>query len=295
MQMSEAKNFKSKVIVFGSTGMLGHDLLKQMGSDYTVIAPDEKEVDLTNWTMVENFFKRIRYADFVINCAAYTLVDKCEENSNLAFAINASGTQIIAKCCERMRIPMLHVSTDYVFDGKKELYTVSDVPIIPETIYGRSKLLGEQYVQQIANRYFIVRTSWLYGQYGNNFVHTILRLSQQDGPLKIVNDQIGCPTYTIDLAKAMISLIGSENYGIHHASGEGYCSWFEFAKKTLQIKNISKEIIPISTKKSFDLFPQIKAKRPMKSILKNTLSMRHWEKALEDYLKEAPFENSLDK
>lgn len=263
--------------------MLGTDIKEKLKS-HVLITPTHKECDLSNWTLVESFFKKIRSFDIAINCAAFTQVDKCEtEATSTAFQINGEGPHILAKCCEKAKTPLLHISTDYVFDGNKTVYKTGDPPN-PQTIYGRSKLLGEQYIQSIMSRYFIVRTSWLYGKNGNNFVKTILKNARNDGPLRVVDDQRGCPTWTKDLANGIAELIQTEKFGIHHASGNGSCTWYEFGKKILATANINKEILPISTKKSFELFPNIKAKRPASSILVNTIDMRDWKEALNEYV-----------
>lgn len=273
-----------KILIFGANGMLGQNVVCELKNE-NLITPTSQDCNITNRHAIENLFHKIQYADIVINCAAFTNVDKCEEESNKAFSVNATAIQFIAKSCEKFQLPLIHVSTDYVFDGEKEWYTVDDIPKKQNTIYGRSKFLAEEYIKQIMSRYYIVRTAWLYGKNGKNFVTTISNLAKNEQSLKIVNDQFGCPTYTKDLSKAIKSLIGSEKYGIHHAVGEGSCSWYEFAKEITK-----KEIIPISTQKSFDLFPHIKAKRPKSSRLRNTLYMRPWQTALKEFL----HENNLD-
>lgn len=270
-----------KIVIVGGHGMLGHDIIKQISTNHTVIAPSSAECDLSNWTDVEKFFRRLKHYDIIINCAAFAKVDECESSGKKAFTVNSSGAQILAKCAEKLRIPIVHISTDYVFDGTQNLYTVS-CETGPLNVYGRSKLLGEQYVRSIASRHFIVRTAWLYGSYGRNFVKTML--AAKDPSIKIVHDQFGCPTYTVDLAKAIVNVMFSENYGTHHAVGIGDCSWFDFARKIFEYAGIQKEIIPISTKKSFEIFPHIKAIRPARSVLQNTLPMKPWPEALREFI-----------
>lgn len=284
-----------KIVLLGASGMLGQELAESLRSE-TLIAPSRKQCDLNSWSAVEKFFRQINHADLVINCAAFTHVDQCEEQSALAFAINASGPEIIAKCCEKIQAPLLHVSTDYVFNGLNKGYSVTDKPESPNSIYGRSKLIGEINVQRNASRHFIVRTAWLYGNHGHNFVETVLNLAKTQDHLKIVSDQIGCPTYTKDLIAAILRLSETEAYGVHHAAGTGECSWYDFAKEILSLAGIEKTVVPISTKKSFEIFPRIKAKRPAFSVLKNSLLMRDWKIALKDYLESKIInnENTLD-
>lgn len=272
-----------KVVVLGSTGMLGREVVKQLG-EANVLAPTRTECDISSWSSIEKYFARLKSVDAIINCAAYTAVDQAESDSAKAFAMNGSALHMLSRCADHVKSSLIHVSTDYVFDGEKQKYTITDIPQNPKSIYGKSKLLGEQYIQKNLRRYFIVRTSWLFGQHGKNFVKTILRNAGQNESIKVVSDQIGCPTYSVDLAKALISLIGSDMYGIHHAVGAGSCSWFDFAKTILDLKGIQKPVIPISTQKSFQLFPTIKASRPQSSILVNTLPMRPWKDALKEYL-----------
>lgn len=276
-----------KIVLLGSSGMLGHDIKEFLDKKHILLCPTRRELNLENWRSIDSYFAQIRNADLVINTAAFTNVDLCETESKRAFQINATAVQAIAKCCEQRSIPLLHISTDYVFNGDKEVYTVNDIPSAPLSIYGRSKLLAEDYIKQLMKRYYIVRTSWLYGANGKNFVKTILNIANEDKPLRIVSDQVGCPTYTQDLVFAIYSLIENENYGIHHASGTGSCSWYEFARKILELKNIEKTATPISTRKSLDLFPNIKAIRPKYSVLQNTVTMPMWDVSLRKYLNES--------
>jgi dTDP-4-dehydrorhamnose reductase len=223
--------------------------------------------------------------DIIINCAAYTDVDSCENNKDTAFKVNALGAKNLAISAEKVGAKLVHISTDYIFNGLGEQpykeYDLSD----PKTIYGQSKLLGEKYVEQFSSKFFIFRTAWLYGK-GENFVRTMLRLSKEHDELNVVNDQIGSPTSTVDLARAIINLMETEHYGLYHATCEGKCSWYDFAKKIFEIKNIDIKVNPVNS----DEFKR-DAERPKYSVLDNYMlklidknNFRHWEESLKEYL-----------
>jgi len=232
---------------------------------------------------------RARRPDFVIHLAAYTNVDGCEADRRLAEETNSAGTRNIAAACAEIDAAMLYVSTDYVFDGTKiGAYLEDDLPN-PVSVYGRSKLMGEQHVQALLKRYFIARTSWLYGPNGKNFVMTILNVARQQKVLRVVNDQHGSPTYTRHLSATIAELIETHAYGIYHTTGSGTCSWFEFARTILDLCPMEGvEVVPISSDQSGRA-----ARRPANSVLENRALkqahlelMPHWKVALAEYLQE---------
>jgi len=259
-----------KVIIFGAFGMLGHDLQ----SVFVGAKCFGSELDITDEQSVVRCIREFR-PDVVINAAAYTAVDGCEDSGNFKRALSVNGEALvyISRVCREIGAVLVHFSTDYVFDGSKEGYCESDVPN-PINAYGRSKLLGERNVMENMENYRIIRTSWLFGRHGNNFVDTMLRLSGEMDNVMVVNDQFGKPTYTADLAEMTAEVIGMAP-GIYHITNEGVCSWFEFAGAVISnvVACTSEEFVRA-------------AKRPMYSVLVNTktVSMRHWRDALADYL-----------
>jgi dTDP-4-dehydrorhamnose reductase len=238
---------------------------------------------------VEKAFESFR-PDLVVHSAAYTKVDDCERNIEKAYQVNALGTRNVALAAQRVGAKLLYISTDYVFDGEKDKpYLEYDSPN-PLNIYGKSKLAGEWYVQTLLLDFFIVRTSWLFGLNGQNFVKTILKLAKKDSALKVVKDQIGSPTYAFDLAQKVSELVETSLYGVYHITNQGTCSWFEFAQKILELSGVEKEITPVSSEE----FPR-PAKRPKYAVLKNFVLeksgfslLRSWEEALAELLKQLP-------
>ena len=276
-----------KIIITGAQGQLGQELVKQLDKkyEYDVIKTDRDTLDITNIENVNTFILE-RNPDVVINCAAHTAVDLCETDIKNAYKINAIGPRNLAIVCEKIGAKLVQVSTDYVFDGNGTRPYREDDITCPNSVYGTSKLMGENFVREFCSKYFIVRTAWLYGE-GNNFVRTMLRLSETNSELNVVNDQIGSPTSTVDLAKAIIDLIHKEHYGIYHGTCEGQCSWYDFAKKIFEIKNIDIKVNPVTS----DEFKR-PAPRPKYSVLDNFMlklvelnSFRKWEDSLEEYLK----------
>lgn len=237
-----------KILITGSKGMLAQDLIPVLQESHKVIPFSEHEMDIIQKDVVLKNIKGIA-PDILINCAAYTNVDKAEEEKDIAFQVNAVGVQNLAIACAEMNIPLCHISTDYVFDGKKNKpYTPFD-QTDPLNAYGHSKLAGEKYIQWILNRFYIVRTSGLYGKGGSNFVYAILKLAREQSRLKIVTDQIGSPTSTLTVSAGIKNLIESGNFGIYHIaddSGNGI-SWFDYAKEIISIAGISAEIIPVTS------------------------------------------------
>ena len=276
-----------KIIITGAQGQLGQELVKQLDKkyEYDVIKTDRDTLDITNIENVNTFILD-QNPDVVINCAAHTAVDLCETDIENAYKINAIGPRNLAIVCEKIGAKLVQVSTDYVFDGNGTRPYREDDITCPNSVYGTSKLMGENFIREFCSKYFIVRTAWLYGE-GNNFVRTMLKLSETNSELNVVNDQIGSPTSTVDLAKAIIALIHTEHYGIYHGTCEGQCSWYDFAKKIFEIKNIDIKVNPVTS----DEFKR-PAPRPKYSVLDNFMlklvglnSFRKWEDSLEEYLK----------
>ena len=276
-----------KILITGANGLLGHELSSLL-KDHTLILFSHSQLDISD---SESVNKQIDSSspDIIINSAAYTQVDACETNYDLAFQSNAIGPKNLAIKCKQLGIPLIHISTDYVFEGneKKNSPLVEDDKLGPKTVYGKTKLEGEKMVQENCEKYFILRTAWLYGE-GKNFVKTMLSLSKKNKELKVVNDQIGSPTYAKDLAKAIKEIIEkkSDKYGIYHVTNKGEVSWYEFAKKIFEIKNIEIKVNPCTSEE----FPR-PAPRPHYSVLSNQkwidagfTPMRDYEEALNEYL-----------
>ena len=269
-----------KILITGANGMLGSDLLNVLNSNKNneIIATDLDTLNISKETAIEEIRKCA--PELVINVAAYTDVDGCESNRNLAFEANSIGPKNLALACTKINAPLIHISTDYVFNGeKKEPYNEEDIPN-PINVYGQTKLKGETFIQETFDNYFILRTSWLYGIGGNNFVKTMLKLSKSNDEISVVDDQIGSPTFTHDLAIAISNLIESDNYGIYHLTNSGNCSWFEFAKNIFEIANIDIVLNPVTT----DEFPRA-AQRPKNSVLNNQKWKNHGFKPLRNYKK----------
>jgi len=272
-----------KILVTGSKGQLGKELL-ELYSDKEITGVDIDEMDITDAKKTVNFITEFN-PDIVIHAAAMTDVDGCEKNKEVAYKVNTLGTRNVALACQKANSEMLYVSTDFVFAGdKRENYNEFDKPS-PLSIYGKSKFEGEKLVKELLNRFYIVRTAWLYGD-GHNFVKTMLSLAENNDSLSIVSDQQGTPTYAKDLAIAISKIVDSGLYGTYHASNSRSCSWYEFAKKIFELKGIDIEVNP-TTAKEFGS----PAERPTYSVMdnfalesQNIYQMRRWEEALEDYL-----------
>ncbi len=247
---------KIKVLLTGADGQLGKAFCDLLGEN--VIATDADTLDITKPIDFDIPF------DIIINCAAYTNVDGAEDAPDLAEKINVLGAKNLAEFATKKDVPLVHISTDYVFDGTfKTPYTEQD-SVCPQSVYGKTKEAGERYVRQ-HEKHFIVRTAWLYGKHGKNFVKTIMRVAKEKGELKVVCDQIGCPTNAEDLAKQILRLIGTEAYGTYHCTGSGICSWYDFAFEIIKLSGIPCTVSPCKTGE----FPA-KAKRPAYSVLDNT-------------------------
>ena len=276
----------NNILVTGSTGQLGSDVVKELlKRGYSTLSPNRSEFNLCSEDNIRNYILNSN-CESIVHCAAYTQVDKAEDEKDLCIKINATATKHIAKCAKILDIPMIYISTDYVFDGTKDgKYTEND-ETNPINIYGESKLAGEKYVQEILDKYYIVRTSWVFNINGKNFIETMLRLSKANNQLSIVNDQIGSPTYTKDLSRLLVDMLETSKYGLYHATNEGYCSWYEFANTIFKLANINIDIKAINSNEYAS-----RAKRPLNSKLsKDKLiefgfkPLPHWEDALKDYL-----------
>ena len=239
-----------KVIVTGAKGQLGNEVqtIKDQLANGQFVFVDVDELDITDQQAVLNFFEKEK-PDFCINCAAYTAVDKAEENRELCDAINVMGTRHLAQACKSQETVLFHISTDFVFDGTEHQPISEEHPTRPVCHYGESKLNGEKVLQDIWSKHFIIRTSWLYSSYGNNFVKTMIRLSETNSELKIIADQVGTPTYARDLADLILQLIEKDvqAFGLYHYSNEGVASWYDFTKAIFEYKGIKTRVVPIST------------------------------------------------
>lgn len=234
-----------KVLITGAGGMLGHALIPCLESrGHQLIALPKEKFDVTNFEKVEERLSKER-PDIVLHCAAYTKVDQAESEKDLAYLVNGYGTENLAIACSKLDTPLLYFSSDYVFDGEQSRpYTTWD-ETSPVSVYGESKLAGEKAVQRHLNKFYIVRTSWLYGPNGKNFVDTIYKLALEGKPLRVVADQIGSPTCTLSLSQTVADLIETERWGVYHATDEGVTSWYEFAKEI--VANLGVEVLAIST------------------------------------------------
>lgn len=294
-----------RILVTGGAGQLGKALQEVLPKKNSFFA-DIEDFDITDRKKTLDYFTTIK-PQIVIHAAAYTDVDGSEKNKQLAFKVNRDGAENVARACEEAGAVMVYLSTDYVFDGKKKTpYIEKDRPN-PQGIYAQSKFAGEKEVQKILKKYFILRTAWLFGQGPrsaqasagkNNFPKTILKLAQKQDEIKVVKDQFGCPTYALDLAKAIYQIISNVKiqmskfslFGIYHLTNAGCCSWFEFAQETIKLAGLRTKIIPITTKQWQQIKPQ-GAPRPKYTVLdcskikKLGIKMRCWRGALRDYLR----------
>ena len=276
-----------RVLVTGVKGQLGFDVIERLkNNNIECLGVDKEDFDLINEQSTKTFI--INYnPDVVIHCAAYTAVDKAEDEKELCYKINVLGTKYIADICSEINAKMVYISTDYVFDGAGEkAFDITDVAK-PINYYGKTKYQGELEVQKLLNKYFIIRISWVFGLNGNNFVKTMLRLAKDRDELSVISDQIGSPTYTYDLAKLILKIIQTDKYGIYHATNEGYCSWYEFANEIFEISGMNINVKPITTEQ----YPTIAIRPKNSKLSKNSLDingfnrLRDWKKALEHFLK----------
>lgn len=287
-------NKESKILVTGVKGQLGFDVIRmlQERSYSSILGIDKDELDITNEEAVNNFISNFK-PEFVFHNAAWTAVDKAEENKDLVYAVNALGPKYIAEACKKINAKMMYISTDYVFDGKGDTPFEVDSPKNGLSIYGKTKSNGEDFVTSILDEYFIIRISWVFGINGNNFVKTMLKLANMGKTeLNVVNDQIGSPTYTYDLARLMVDMMESSNYGIYHATNEGYCSWADFAKEIFKLANKNVKVNGVTTEEYMKLVPS-QASRPLNSRMSkkslddnNFVRLPSWQDALKRYLEE---------
>jgi len=291
-----------KVLVTGANGQLGTDLCKVL-QHFELIPLTHSDIEIGDMDSVKQSFNKYK-PDTIINTAAYVRVDDCEEEQDKAFLVNAVGARNVAVTAQELKAKLVHISTDYVFGGEGETlmgsykvgvnkphpYKEFDTPV-PLSIYGKSKLVGEDFVRHLCSRYFIIRTSGLFGiagasGKGGNFVETILKLGKEQAEIRVVNDQVFSPTHTRDLAQKIAQLITTEYYGIFHITDKGSCSWYEFAREILRLTGLKTSVIPITS----DKYPQ-KARRPHFSVLGNYHlkllgmdDMITWQEALKDYM-----------
>ncbi|MCI1958141.1 MAG: dTDP-4-dehydrorhamnose reductase [Clostridia bacterium] len=277
-----------RILVTGVNGQLGYDVVKALKyRNIECIGVGRTAFDITKENDVKKYILNYK-PDAVIHCAAYTAVDKAEDEHELCHMVNVCGTENIAKACRAVDAKMVYISTDYVFPGDGiQSYNINDNKG-PLGIYGKTKLEGENAVKKILEKYFIIRISWVFGINGNNFVKTMLHVGKDRSEINVVSDQIGSPTYTVDLAKLICDMVVTDKYGIYHATNEGYCSWAEFAEEIFKLAGYNTKINYIKTSEYHS-----KAVRPLNSKLDKTSldkagfkRLPHWKDALKRYLKE---------
>lgn len=276
----------NKILVTGVKGQLGYDVVKEAKKrGITAVGVDIEEMDITDAKQCEAVMKADHY-DAVVHCAAWTAVDKAEDMVDVCRKVNAEGTENIARVCAELDIPLMYFSTDYVFDGTGERPWETDDERHPLNVYGLTKYEGELAVEKL-KKFFIIRIAWVFGQNGSNFIKTMLRLGKERGSVSVVNDQVGSPTYTYDLAKLVMDMIVTDRYGIYHATNEGECSWYEFACEIFKQAGMDVEVTPVDS----SAFPA-KAKRPANSRMNKAKldengfdRLPTWQDALSRYLK----------
>ena len=280
-----------KVLVTGVKGQLGYDVVNELEKrGHMAVGTDVEEMDITDAGKVETVLKKEK-PDAVIHCAAYTAVDAAEDNEDLCRKINAEGTENIAKACQDLNCKMLYVSTDYVFDGEGERPWEPDDEREPLNVYGITKYEGELAVEKYVEKFFIVRIAWVFGKNGKNFIKTMINLGKTHDEVKVVDDQIGSPTYTFDLARLLVDMIETDKYGRYHATNEGLCSWYDFAKEIFKQAGMNIKVSPVTSEEF-----AAKAKRPHNSRMsKEKLSengferLPKWQDALARYLETLKF------
>lgn len=291
-----------KYLITGYKGQLGYDLtreLKKRGElDY--MAVDIDEMDITNKEQVMSIVKEYN-PDVIIHCAAWTAVDKAEEMEDKVQLVNVEGTKNIVDASLEVGATTIYISTDYVFDGKKEGYYTEEDKVDPQSVYGKSKFLGEEEVRRNP-KHFITRISWVFGINGNNFIKTMLKLSDNHDELNVVDDQIGSPTYTVDLSKILIDMAHSDKYGTYHVNNDGYCSWAEFADYIFKSNDKNTKVNAVSTEEYLEITGTKQAYRPRNSKLsKEKLKeagfdmLPSWQDATDRYCKELVEEKVLTK
>ena len=278
-----------KILITGANGMLAKEVKSQFEDGNELICTDVAELDITNEKQVMDFIDNLK-PDYIINCAAYTAVDNAEDNEPIAEKVNAEGPTNLARAAQAVDCTLVHISTDYVFDGEKDVndsYTEEE-PVAPVTVYGATKARGEKGVTENCSKYYIFRTAWLYGTGGNNFIKTMIRLGNDRQEVNVVNDQHGSPTYAVDLASIVKQAIDKKiPYGIYHATNQGFTTWYEFTKKIFELANINCKVNPVTSEEFAS-----KAKRPKNSqlskekLLDQGVNIPTYEDGLERYLKE---------
>ncbi|WP_288146890.1 dTDP-4-dehydrorhamnose reductase [Thomasclavelia cocleata] len=274
-----------KLLVTGVKGQLGHDIVNECKKrNIEAIGVDVEEMDITDSKKVEEIIKSGNY-DAIVHCAAWTAVDKAEDEVEACTKVNVDGTKNIAKVCKELDIPMMYFSTDYVFDGQGDQPWNEYDKRNPLNVYGQTKYEGELAVEAL-EKHFIVRIAWVFGVNGNNFIKTMLRLGKERGAVSVVNDQIGSPTYTYDLSKLAVDMILTDKYGTYHATNEGLCSWYDFACEIFKQAKLDVEVTPVDS----NAFPA-KAKRPSNSRMSKEMLDKNgfkrlptWQDALGRYL-----------
>ena len=274
------------VLVTGANGQLGNEMrLMAQNSSHHYIFTDVEELDITDFNAILQTVKE-KEIQIIVNCAAYTNVDKAENDFDIANALNNIAVGRLANVAKAQNATLIHISTDYVFNGNNHIpYTEDDITD-PIGVYGKTKLAGEETIKKVGCNYIILRTAWLYSKWGNNFVKTMLRLAKEKGELRVVSDQIGSPTYAGDLAKAIVAIVSDDNVmekpGVYHYSNEGICSWYEFAREIMSAGGMECRVEPLTTEQ----YPT-KAKRPAYSVLDKTkikksfsLEIPEWQEAL---------------
>jgi dTDP-4-dehydrorhamnose reductase len=302
-----------KILITGCKGQLGTEIIKQLQTGKSEIGPipeallgaevvavDLPEVDISDLNATLSYLAGVK-PDVVINCAAFTNVDGCETNHDLAFQANALGPRNLAMACERIGAKLIHVSTDYVFSGRENGGVPLDEAAVPNPIsaYGSTKLQGENYVKQFCTRAFIVRTAWLYSYYGKNFVKTMYNAGRKFGKLEVVNDQLGNPTNAVDLAHVLLQLAATEEYGTYHCTGEGICSWYDFTVAIIAESGVEAEVSPCTSAQYKEKHPE-SADRPAWSALDNRMlrctignCVRPWQEALKVFFQNWDGENGM--
>ena len=266
-----------KILITGSNGMLGHDLIEALKDSHELILTTSKSLDITDKENVINFICE-NNPDVVINSAAYTDVDGCEANQDLAYAVNGDGVRNLALACKQADCSLVHISTDYVFKGKNTRPWVEDDEVGPISVYGKSKLKGEEAILEILDKFYILRTAWLYGINGKNFPKTMLELAKDHSEITVVYDEVGTPTYTPDLASAISELIETDCYGVYHLTNSDSWSWCEFARYIFEVADVDVKVIPVTASEFARPAP-----RPSYSVLENRNWVKNGFKPLRSY------------
>ncbi|SCW85498.1 dTDP-4-dehydrorhamnose reductase [Paenibacillus tianmuensis] len=279
-----------KIFVTGASGQLGTDLVSLLKiKGYEVFGTSSKELDITDINAVKSLIAEDKQPNVIIHSAAYTKVDQAEQNSDEAYAVNAYGTRNVAMAARACGAKLIYISTDYVFDGTSQVPYNEFASVSPQSVYGKSKLAGEQFVRELVPQHYILRTSWVFGKHGSNFVSTMLKLAEDRTQLNVVHDQFGSPTYTVDLAEFILQLLDKELFGTYHVSNTGICSWYEFSKEIFYQAGLQHiEVNPVTTLE----FPR-PAPRPAYSVMDHMAirinclkDLRHWKEALSGFLME---------